>query len=499
MLKKKDFNLIKSRRTYGKKSVASQDTINMLKKALFEESEVQNNEKSAETFDTLSADTSNDETIIENTDNNVEEIISSVSETISDTTAPQVIYNEADLEIKNETSFLSTASIEEIIDIITEDDSYNTDFSNNTFNTSTSVEKGNANIDNSVRTIVPKEENIVKEGFAEIEDNKEDVNNDDIQNFEEDINIEDIVENSDIEDIDISQEEENILEEVMQEENVSENNNDSEDILIEDKNSDELFLNKLMNVIDEIPSENLKEFTNSVETIQESDETQEENLNQELINEETDDEDISDTKSFISDQSGDLSEIQKYLINLYTQNINEERHPKTELEDYTSIEEDEEEIIEDNVEDNQSSLEEDYLPEDNNVLLISEKKGKVFLPYTISDLDSYLKMFPNKYESYEDVIKCEFILPLKYFQGAFTFTARFREAYALYKYREGKTVIESTILATKLAKKSELHPAIIAACKSEKILNNYIKKLDSNKLSEFKDFEIEFKINPTVA
>ena len=58
--------------------------------------------------------------------------------------------------------------------------------------------------------------------------------------------------------------------------------------------------------------------------------------------------------------------------------------------------------------------------------------------------------------------------------------------------------MEAIIGAFKLVGKTDLHPAIIAACRSEKVLKNYIRKLDTNRLSEFDDFEIEFKISPTV-
>ena len=449
MLKKKDYNLIKSRRIYGKKSVVDQDVINQLRKSL--SLELENETDVADTeYNTLSLDISNAEEIIEETpSNNSEEVIASIATPIIDDTTPQIVYNDTNIETNNNSGFLNKANIEDIMSIINEDDSYK-----------------------KLDTYIP--ENIINEN---LEKKLELIEENIVENNEEEFIEDNIVKNDEEEFI-----EDNIVE-----------NDEEEFIDVDTTSDDDNFLNKLMNVIDEIPSENLKDFTNPVETIAEP-------SLEEIEKEDDEIEDISDTKKFITDQSGDLSEIQKYLINLYTQNINEERLPKSEEEDYTPVL-DEEEDIEDEepiVNDNNNN-EKDYILEDNNVLLISEKKGKVFLPYTIDEVESYLKMFPNKYETYEDVIKCEFILPLKYFQGAFTFTARFREAYALYKYREGKTAVESALLASKIAKKSDLHPAIIAACRSEKVLKNYIKKLDSNKLSEFKDFEIEFKINPTVA
>ena len=136
--------------------------------------------------------------------------------------------------------------------------------------------------------------------------------------------------------------------------------------------------------------------------------------------------------------------------------------------------------------------------EGNNILLISERERKVFLPYTQEDINLYLRTFPEKYSSPEDVIKNEFILPMSYFEGMFPSLIRFREAYAFYRDRGGRTTIESIVLAFKLMNRPELHPAIIAACRNEKVLKNFLNKLDNDDLEHFKDFEIYFKINPMV-
>ena len=42
---------------------------------------------------------------------------------------------------------------------------------------------------------------------------------------------------------------------------------------------------------------------------------------------------------------------------------------------------------------------------DNRTLIISEKDGKVYLPYYIKDLQELLKNFPETYSSIEDVIE----------------------------------------------------------------------------------------------
>ena len=43
--------------------------------------------------------------------------------------------------------------------------------------------------------------------------------------------------------------------------------------------------------------------------------------------------------------------------------------------------------------------------------------------------------------------------------------------------------------------KSELNPAIIAACKYQDQLDNYLKCLEDNTLDKFTDFEIKFDIS----
>lgn len=132
--------------------------------------------------------------------------------------------------------------------------------------------------------------------------------------------------------------------------------------------------------------------------------------------------------------------------------------------------------------------------EDNNVLRISEKEKKVFLPYKKVEIEDYLKQYPNKYKTYKDVINNEFIVPLSYYQH-FPVIARFREAYSLVRDREGKSIVEALKYAMDLMLKSELNPAIIAACKYQDQLDHYLECMESNSLEEFKDFEIKFDVN----
>ena len=132
---------------------------------------------------------------------------------------------------------------------------------------------------------------------------------------------------------------------------------------------------------------------------------------------------------------------------------------------------------------------------ENKVLIISEKENKVYLPYKKTELKAYLSQYPTSYYSYKNVIEKEFILPLNYFMNNPSM-ARFRETYSLYRDREATSVVEALKKALSLAFKSELNPAVIAACKTNKQLNNFIHCLDENKLNDFSDFEIIYDVKP---
>lgn len=132
---------------------------------------------------------------------------------------------------------------------------------------------------------------------------------------------------------------------------------------------------------------------------------------------------------------------------------------------------------------------------DNNVLIISEKDNKVFLPYRIEEINAYLEQFPDQYSSFESVVVREFILPLKYYMSH-PVLSRFREAYSLCRDREAKPVLESLKYSIDMMFNRRLNPAIIAACKTQDQLSNYLDCLDKNNLKNFKDFEIRFEMNP---
>lgn len=133
-----------------------------------------------------------------------------------------------------------------------------------------------------------------------------------------------------------------------------------------------------------------------------------------------------------------------------------------------------------------------YTIENNETLLISEKENRVLLPYTIDELEEYAKRWPVEYPSLESVIKEQYMVPLNTFYEK-PAKSRFTETYYLVRKREKKSIIIALIYAVILFTKTNLNPAIIAACKTKQELFEYIKCLKENKLDEFKPFKVVYE------
>ena len=131
----------------------------------------------------------------------------------------------------------------------------------------------------------------------------------------------------------------------------------------------------------------------------------------------------------------------------------------------------------------------------NSVLLVSEKEKKVFLPYSKSEIDLYLDQYPDEYDSFADVVRKEYILPLDYYMRH-PLIARFRESYSLIRDREAKSIIDAFKYAMSIMPLHNLNPVIIAACKTQQQLDDYLECLSKNKLTDFKAFDIRFEIAP---
>lgn len=132
--------------------------------------------------------------------------------------------------------------------------------------------------------------------------------------------------------------------------------------------------------------------------------------------------------------------------------------------------------------------------EDNDTLLISEKQGKIFLPYTVNDLEQYLEEYPDEYKSLSDVVNQEYIVSIDKYKNQSI--SRFKEMYCLMRDVEMKSVIESFKRAVEIMFNTKVNPTIIAACKTEEQVNNYLHCVERNDLNSFKDFKIVFDVAP---
>ena len=130
----------------------------------------------------------------------------------------------------------------------------------------------------------------------------------------------------------------------------------------------------------------------------------------------------------------------------------------------------------------------------NNVLRVSEKEQKAFLPYTYSEIKNIYENSNDEFSSINDVIEKKYILPLDNFKHS-SF-ARFREAFNLITTKENGSILKALDLGIELMFKYDLNPIIIAACRNLDELDIYLDCLDKNELYDFKCFEIIFEVNP---
>ena len=142
---------------------------------------------------------------------------------------------------------------------------------------------------------------------------------------------------------------------------------------------------------------------------------------------------------------------------------------------------DEEKVIENNL-------------EDNHTLVISEEDGKVYLPYTKEDVKN--EVLQKKGSKISDVIEDKYIMPLDKYKNSIR--ARFREGYNLMYKREGKSKRSAIMLGIELMFETNLHPAIISACKNLQELDIYLDCLEDNELEKFSCFKIIYKSLPTL-
>lgn len=153
----------------------------------------------------------------------------------------------------------------------------------------------------------------------------------------------------------------------------------------------------------------------------------------------------------------------------------------TANEEGLNFEIDEEKVIENNL-------------EDNHTLIISEEEGKVYLPYTKEDVKKQIAN--NKGTKISEVIENNYVLPIDKYKNSIK--ARFREGYNLMYKKEGKSKRSAIMLGIELMFETNLHPAIISACKNLEELDIYLDCLDDNELEKFSCFKIIYKSLPKI-
>ena len=130
--------------------------------------------------------------------------------------------------------------------------------------------------------------------------------------------------------------------------------------------------------------------------------------------------------------------------------------------------------------------------EDNHTLVISEEDGKVYLPYSKEEIKN--EVLQNKGTKISDLIEEKYICPLDKYKNAIR--ARFREGYNLMYKKEGKSRRSAILLGIELMFETNLHPAVISACKNLEELDIYLDCLEDNELEKFSCFKIIYKSLP---
>lgn len=136
----------------------------------------------------------------------------------------------------------------------------------------------------------------------------------------------------------------------------------------------------------------------------------------------------------------------------------------------------------------------DLEPYDNNVLIVSEKEQKAYLPFFYSEVKDIYQNSNNQYRTLQDVIDNLYVLPLDKFKNSTI--ARFKESFHLIRDKEKGSVTKALDLGLELMFKYELNPIIIAACRNLDELDIYLDCLEENELHDFSCFEIKFEVTP---
>ncbi len=132
-------------------------------------------------------------------------------------------------------------------------------------------------------------------------------------------------------------------------------------------------------------------------------------------------------------------------------------------------------------------------PHDYNVLTVSEKDQKAYLPFFYSEIKKIYQN-SNDYATLQDVVNNLYIVPLDRFKNSAI--ARFKESFDLMRNKEKSSITKALDLALELMFKYELNPIVIAACRNLDELDIYLDCLEENELQDFSCFEIKFEVMP---
>ena len=131
-----------------------------------------------------------------------------------------------------------------------------------------------------------------------------------------------------------------------------------------------------------------------------------------------------------------------------------------------------------------------------NTLIISERNQNVVLPYTIADLQNKLNENNSKYQTIQDIIDNCYTRPLSLYRNPAL--SRFKESLSLIREREKGSLKQALDLGLELFFNSNLHPAIITACKNLDELDIYLDYLEDGETDKFTCFNVVFDVAPMI-
>lgn len=193
--------------------------------------------------------------------------------------------------------------------------------------------------------------------------------------------------------------------------------------------------------------------------------------------------------------NGLMADLAKTLEKMKEEHVKEIEKVLTEKANIQYVTEKKENIIQEEQIVNNIEEKEIHI-KNNNTLLISEKQGKVILPYKAEEVLRIFNKEKSKYSSVEEVIEDKFTRNFSDFK--IQFASRYVETMKLARDRENYSFIDAITIATEMMKKRFLHPAIISACRTLNELDVYLDCLDKNELEDFKIFKVKYELYPMV-